>query len=376
MKLETTLVGHTVQNRVREVGINPNHWYPVGWSRQFAPGRVKAVEIWQQAIAVYRDDAGQLHALENACPHKGVELHRGQVSGRNLLCPYHGWEFDGSGNCVNIPYFPPQSKLPCAKARAYPVREQYGIVWVFPGDADLAPQLSPPEVPEFGNDDWLMVPITGHFRAHFSIANENAMDVFHGFLHNDLQGWFDPVLLDLKQNAGAVEAQYRVSYKGQMAKFLGLTETADEVTTRTIAVRYRYPHYYSSLEGVSSIHLMRLPVSPTETRSFALFFLKVRLPDWILATVRTPLTLFIEKVLFQRFLDQDISMMESEQRNYSVNPQRRYVEVNPAIVALQRTIVQQYDLSHPTTNGTSDDATPATHTPDDRAPVSASREPS
>jgi hypothetical protein len=128
-----------------------------------------------------------------------------------------------------------------------------------------------------------------------------------------------------------------------MAKFLGIAETADEVTSRVISVRYRYPHYYSSLEGVSSIHLMRLPVSPTETRSFALFFLKIRLPKWLLAAIKKPLVLFVERVLFQRFLDQDIGMMESEQRNYLRNRQRRYVEVNPAILALQRTIIQQYE---------------------------------
>ncbi|MDC0833111.1 (2Fe-2S)-binding protein [Leptolyngbya valderiana BDU 20041] len=343
MKLATTLSGQTVQNRVRDVGINPDHWYPLGWSKRFKTGQVKAVTVWQQPMAVYRDESGQLYVLEDACPHKGVELHHGKVSGRHLLCPYHGWEFNGDGECVNIPYFPPNSKLPCAKARSYPVREQYGIAWVFPGNPELAHRCDPPEVPEYGNDDWLMVPITGHFHAHFSIANENAMDVFHGFLHEELQGWFDPVLLDLKQDEDSVCASYRVSYKGQMAKFLGLTDSADEVTTRTISVRYRYPHYYSTLEGVSSIHLMRLPVSPTETRSFALFFLKVRLPDWILNPLKTPLTLFIEKVLFQRFLNQDIGMMESEQRNYSANPQRRYVEVNPAIIALQRTIVAQYD---------------------------------
>ncbi|TAF50901.1 MAG: aromatic ring-hydroxylating dioxygenase subunit alpha [Oscillatoriales cyanobacterium] len=343
MKLATQLTGQNVQNYIRETGIDPNHWYPLGWAYRFKQGEVVPVTVWQQPMAVFRDSHGKIHALEDACPHKGVELHQGKVDGDNLLCPYHGWKFNGAGQCVNIPYYPADQKLPCAQARSYPVREQYGIAWVFPGDPDLAETCAPPQVPEYGDDNWLMIPITGHFGAHFSIANENAMDVFHGFLHEDLQGWFDPVLLDLQQSEGLVKADYRVSYKGQMAKFLGIAETADEVTSRVISVRYRYPHYYSSLEGVSSIHLMRLPVSPTETRSFALFFLKIRLPKWLLSVIKKPLVLFVERVLFQRFLDQDIGMMESEQRNYLRNRQRRYVEVNPAILALQRTITQQYE---------------------------------
>jgi hypothetical protein len=40
-----------------------------------------------------------------------------------------------------------------------------------------------------------MVPVNAHFQAHFSICNENTMDVFHGFLHQELQGVFDPVLI-------------------------------------------------------------------------------------------------------------------------------------------------------------------------------------
>ncbi|MGD1902321.1 MAG: Rieske 2Fe-2S domain-containing protein [Geitlerinemataceae cyanobacterium] len=343
MKLATQLTGQSVQNYIRETGINPNHWYPLGWSHYFKPGKIVPVMVWQQPLAVFRDSAGNVRALEDACPHKGVELHKGKLDGDNLLCPYHGWKFNGDGDCVEIPYYPPEQKLPCAKARSYPVREQYGIVWVFPGDPTLADACAPPEVPEYENDDWLLIPVTGHFGAHFSIANENAMDVFHGFLHEDLQGWFDPVLLDLQRGDGLVKADYQVSYKGQMAKFLGIAETADEVTSRVISVRYRYPHYYSSLEGVSSIHLMRLPVSPTETRSFALFFLKIRLPQWLLSVIKKPLVFFVERVLFQRFLDQDVGMMESEQLNYLRNRKRRYIEVNPAILALQRTIVKQYE---------------------------------
>jgi hypothetical protein len=43
------------------------------------------------------------------------------------------------------------------------------------------------------------------------------------------------------------------------------------------------------------------------------------------------------------FLEQDVEMMESEQRTYQANPKRRYVEINPAILALQRLIVRQYE---------------------------------
>ena len=343
MELATTLTSQTVQNAVREVGINPNYWYPVAWANQLKPGNIMPVVIWQQAIAVYRDAKGQIHALEDACPHKGVALHKGKVQGCNLACAYHGWEFDGSGQCVSIPYLPQGQKLPRAQAGSYPVQEKYNMIWVFPGDPALATTRQPPDMPEFQNPDWLMVPVTARMQAHFSICNENSMDVFHGFLHENLQGWFDPVLKSLRETEDSVCAEYEVSYKGRMAKFLGLSDRADEVTTRTISVQYRYPHYYSFLEGVSTLYLMRLPVDKTESRSFALFFLKIRLPKWLRKRFEPILQTLLERFVFMRFLKQDIEMMESEQQTYLANPQRRYVEINPAIIAIDRLIIRQYE---------------------------------
>ena len=344
MELATALKGQTVQNVIRTVGINPNHWYPVGWADQLRLGQVQPVKIWKQAIALYRDQEGQLHALEDACPHRGVALHKGKVHGQHLACAYHGWEFDGqTGECVNIPYLPDQQKLPCAHARSYPIQERYNLIWVFPGAADRADSMPLPTVAEYGDDDWLMVPVTARFQAHFSICNENAMDVFHGFLHEELQGWFDPVLLDLKQTDELVRAEYQVSYKGRLAKFLGLSERADEVTTLPITVQYRYPHFASALKGVSSLYLMRSPVDDTESRSFALFFFKVNLPKWLLNPIRPLLSDLIQRFMLQRFLRQDVEMMESEQQAYLAQPQRRYVEINPAIIALQRLTVRQYE---------------------------------
>lgn len=343
MELATALNGQIIQNKVREIGINPNHWYPVAWADKLQPGKVLPVKLWNQPIAIYRDTTGKVHALENACPHKGIELHRGEVQGDRLVCPYHGWEFNPAGECVNIPYFPPKQKLPCANARSYPTDERYGIVWVFPGDPALANLRQIPEVPEYDDPNCLGIPITGVFNSHFSISNENTMDVFHGFLHKNLQGWFDPVLLELKQTDDSVNAAYRVSYKGFLTKFLGLS-TEGGVTTRTVSIHYQYPHYHSTMEGVSSLYLMRMPVGPAETRSFSLLFLpNIRVPKWLQTLIKPVLVPLVRRFLFMRFLEQDVEMMESEQRTFQQNPYRRYVEVNPAILALQRVLVRQYE---------------------------------
>lgn len=343
MELATTLTSQTVQNVVREVGINANHWYAVNWANKLKPGDIMPVIIWQQAIAVYRDVNGQLHALEDACPHKGIALHKGKVQGCNLACSYHGWEFNGQGSCVSIPYLPKEQKLPRAQARSYPIAEKYNLIWIFPGDPTVASTCQLPSIPEFDQPEWLMVPVTARFQAHFSMCNENSMDVFHGFLHQKLQGWFDPVLMSLKETESAVCTEYKVSYKGRLAKFLGLSERADQVTTLLVSTQYRYPHFYSSLQGISSLYLMRLPIDLTETRSFAYFFFKVRLPKRVLNLIKPLLATLIQRLVLLKFLAQDIEMVESEQQTYLANHHRRYVEINPAIIAVQRLIVRQYE---------------------------------
>ena len=347
MELETTLKSQTPQNRIRELGINPHYWYPVAWTTDFAPNAVVPVTVWQQKIALFRDADGNVRALEDACPHKGVELHRGDVVDNALVCPYHGWEFDGDGNCINIPYFPRDRKLPCASATSYPVSERYGIIWIFPGDPQLAEAQPLPNIPEYDDPQFFCIRIPGEFRAHYSICNENTMDVFHGYLHRHLQGWFDPILLSLQKTERDVKADYRVSYKGLLNRLLGLGKNKQSGTiTRTVSVHYSYPHYHSSLEGVSSLYLHRLPVGPDLTRSFSLLFLPLRAPSFLR---HGRLNLYLEKLLlnhvYLRFLNQDVEMIESEQRTYAANPNRRYVEVNPAIIALQKVILQQYAIA-------------------------------
>jgi phenylpropionate dioxygenase-like ring-hydroxylating dioxygenase large terminal subunit len=342
MELTTTLKGETVRNAVREAGINANHWYAVAWASDLKPQAILPVMLWEQAIALFRDRQGRVQAVENICPHKGVAMDKGKVEGDAIVCGYHGWQFSGAGTCTQIPYWNSDQKLPCAQMRSYPVQERYGIIWLFPGDPALSHTAKLLEIPEYDHPDYLMVPVSAIFQAHFSICNENTMDVFHGYLHQNLQGWFDPILIKLRETEDTVTADYRVSYKGSITKFLGLSQDGD-TTTKVISVNYNYPNYINRLEGISSLYLMRLPIAPQQSRSFSLLFLKVRLPKWLLNPLRPVLQPAILHLLFLRFLRQDIEMIESEQENYLKNPQRRYVEVNPAIIAVQRLIVRQYE---------------------------------
>ena len=77
-----------------------------------------------------------MFALEDRCAHRQVPLHLGVVCGDELKCHYHGWSYDCTGKCVDVPYLG-KERLPNG-VRSYPVREVDGLIFVFPGDPALA----------------------------------------------------------------------------------------------------------------------------------------------------------------------------------------------------------------------------------------------
>ena len=334
----------TLNSRARTVGVNLNYWFPVGWGDRLKPGQVQQQIIWQQQIAVYRGADGVVRAMDNRCLHKGVSLHKGEVIGNELVCPYHGWRFRDTGHCVDIPYLKDPKKLPKQALRTYPVQERYNLIWIFPGNKDLSKSVDIPEVPEYHDPNWLIVEIPADFKVHFSVVNENPLDVFHGHLHRDLQGWYAPVLVDLKKDSQSLQAGYEVTYKnGWLPRLLGLTHSKEPEIQCRIDVGYHYPHCRNQLQGKSSYYFMRQPEGPESTRSYALLCLKIRLPGWLVKCMRKPLSRILSRFLVKPFLDQDIEVMESEQMNFCRDPHRRQVEINPVIVAAQALTVKQYD---------------------------------
>lgn len=118
------------------------YWYPILASVELAPGQAREVRLLGEDLAVFRDPAGRLGLLERHCPHRGVSLGQGLADSRGLVCPYHGWTFDHSGACVDMPAEPEAGArlLSRAGVAAYKVAELGGLVFAYLGP-DPAPLL-------------------------------------------------------------------------------------------------------------------------------------------------------------------------------------------------------------------------------------------
>src|ERR1700688_2948397 len=121
---------------LRRVGAHPDYWYPVAWSEELRWGKTLGRRFAGLPIVLYRGKSGQVFALEDRCAHRQVPLHLGVVIGDELKCHYHGWTYNCSGQCVNVPYQRPD-RLPNG-VKSYPAREVDGLIFIFPGDPALA----------------------------------------------------------------------------------------------------------------------------------------------------------------------------------------------------------------------------------------------
>lgn len=119
-----------------------NFWYPMIRSEDLGPDKPERVKVLGLNFAVFRDSEGKARVLSDTCVHRGGSLGGAWELGKNprivdgcVVCPYHGWEFNGAGECVNIPSIGYGKKPPPrAKVDSYPVTERYGIVFAFLGD--------------------------------------------------------------------------------------------------------------------------------------------------------------------------------------------------------------------------------------------------
>jgi phthalate 4,5-dioxygenase len=102
------------------------------------------VMLLGERLVAFRDNSGRVGLLAEKCPHRGASLFFGRNEADGLRCAYHGWKFDVSGKCLEVPCEPLTSTL-CQRvhAKAYPCLERGGIVWTYMG-----PRAAPPALPE------------------------------------------------------------------------------------------------------------------------------------------------------------------------------------------------------------------------------------
>jgi phthalate 4,5-dioxygenase len=161
------------------------YWIPALLAQELPAADAPPVRIklMSERLLAFRDTAGRVGVVDEFCAHRGVSLWFGRNEEYGLRCPYHGWKYDITGQCVEIPSEPEESGF-CKKIKlkSYPCVELGDVIWIYMGPGNLQPPL-----PAF---EWAKVPQSHRFVSkrtqdcNYLQAMEGGIDSAHvSFLH-------------------------------------------------------------------------------------------------------------------------------------------------------------------------------------------------
>ena len=157
-------------------------WHPIALSRSIEPGKAREVRILSENLALYRGHSGKAYLVTNRCAHRLTKLHTGWIEGDDIRCMYHGWKFDGTGQCLERPAERPGTEKQ-VKIRAYPVHEYLGLVFAYMGEGP-APEFDLNRKLRLEGEGVLTFTRTETWPTNWLQHAENSLDAVHvSFAH-------------------------------------------------------------------------------------------------------------------------------------------------------------------------------------------------
>lgn len=162
--------------------MNPkNFWYVIAESRELKKNQVLSRTLFGEWIAVFRNELGVAVALQDKCLHRVARLSKGQVRDGQLMCPYHGWTYNGEGQVVNIPSERSVQRKRCAVSYAVVEKDEYIYLQLEPkADANL-PLFA---MPHFKDKGYSSIRLQNLIENTVTNCAENFLDIPHtSFVH-------------------------------------------------------------------------------------------------------------------------------------------------------------------------------------------------
>lgn len=270
------------------------NWYPVAFVKDIDDSMPLPFTLMGEPIVFWKDLKGEWNCVLDRCPHRLVPLSEGRIDedGR-LECGYHGWAFNGTGACENIPQEREPARTqatasPRACATAYTIQVAQGMLFVLPIDKKKLPATLPelPLLPEIDEPGWVVMDIQRDLPYDYSTLLENVMDVSHvPFTHHLTVGnRKNAAPVDLELGDGGVhaggfsglwqEGPRRGALGSQTTKFVAPTLMAHTLTAKTF--------------GTTMTVVYATPISPGKCRLLARFPFKFSSPVPTFVIKNTP----------------------------------------------------------------------------------------
>jgi phenylpropionate dioxygenase-like ring-hydroxylating dioxygenase large terminal subunit len=179
------------------------YWFPAIPSFELpeadcAPIRVR---LLGEDLVAFRDSEGKVGIFTQACPHRGASMFFGRNEENGLRCVYHGWKFDTTGTCVDMPSEPAESNFKNkVRIRSYPARDVNRMIWVYMG-----PRETPPPFPEY---DIVRLPIEHVSEPRLMMEESNWFQNLEGDIDSVHIDYLHSRLYPDKMMAGGIRGFY------------------------------------------------------------------------------------------------------------------------------------------------------------------------
>jgi phenylpropionate dioxygenase-like ring-hydroxylating dioxygenase large terminal subunit len=204
---------------------NHENWYVIGEKNEFYSNKLYKKTIWNKDYVVWKNDKNYF-ALDNHCSHRGASLAKGSLIGENILCPYHGYEFNSTGILCKVPGLN-FTNSKCQNIKSYQIKEQNG--WVY---LNINATLDETAVPIYEEPEAKNIHCTANFlnlpfNAYARIISENSLDVMHiAYVHSfgNIQ-----VPSPINENPPKLQKNYPYHYKSEYLYLSGEDSIAKKI---------------------------------------------------------------------------------------------------------------------------------------------------
>ena len=266
------------------------YWQPVALSEQLTgPRPAVPSRLLGEDLLLFRNHDGTLGLIQRRCAHRGADLSLGRLEDGGLRCYFHGWLFNGAGQCLEVPTEPEDSPLASkVRLRSYPVRERNGIVWGYlgPGEPPDLPALDCFLAPEeytfafkgFLDCNWLQALEVGIDPAHASYLHrfeidDDSGDAYGKQFRNVSLGTDLPMTRILREYGRPEILSARTDYGQRIVALRRIDRAPHDGSATHVRITHQvFPHGITiPLSATMAITQWHVPVDDTSCYWYAMF---------------------------------------------------------------------------------------------------------
>ena len=182
-------------------------WYPIAVPEFLNKNKPHYAQLMGNDLVIWYDKYNnKWNIFNDACPHRSAPLSEGRIEDNNLMCAYHAWQFNSTGNCISLPHAQKKNHIKLCSlkntcASVYPTQEKIGLLWVWGeqgelgSNASIEASLKEPEIIselEYKNDSYTVIKGNWAFRDipySWDYFQENILDPAHVYVaHHNIIG--------------------------------------------------------------------------------------------------------------------------------------------------------------------------------------------